>query len=76
MTKKEYLDYGKKYLNSTTKQKLEFYDFYLKNFPVAKQKVFTKWLDDVNRHKSHIKTSQEPDKYHLDRLEKWLNGKK
>lgn len=76
MTKQEYLDYGKQYLElkSITEQ-WKFGISIEKKFPKAKFLIFNKWMNFVNYSESHIKRQQSKS-YYLERLESMLTSKK
>jgi len=75
MTQKEYLEYGKQYVEiKSTIEQWKFGIAVEKKFPKSKFKIFSKWMNYVNYSQSHIKRNQT-NKELLDRLEKMLSSK-
>ena len=59
MTKDEYLKYGKNYLKlKSIKEQISFDQNIEKKFPIAKYRIFKKWMSDVNQHESHRNTKK------------------
>jgi hypothetical protein len=77
INKKQYLDFGKKYLKlKNISERITFSNNVLSKIPKQKYKIFESWIKDVELHRSHKSTMNKSDEYYLKRLDSKLTGEK